>query len=279
MKTTLVIAIASLLLTTSAMGCLQIVGTDLRGRPVDFEMGGPMFVSAEDSLESKRHWKSTAQKLEPKVHHGGKVADFNDYAVALVHLGHLQEAMAILRNIERQHPGRFETASNLGTALELAGENVEALRWIREGIRRNTKEHMGTEWLHVRILEAKLAVAKDPSWLATHSVAGMDFGSEAEPRFPSVLPPGNLGHPVTKDDALNAFEFQLRERLQFVKAPEPIVADLLFDWGNLAAVTQVIEYADAAYSLSAQFGPPRRELFQKRQALVKALLRKAKKEK
>ena len=59
--------------------------------------------------------------------------------------------------LERRYPGHHETAANLGTALELAGHDAPALQWIRIGIRRNADEHYGSEWLHVRILEAKIA--------------------------------------------------------------------------------------------------------------------------
>jgi hypothetical protein len=52
-------------------------------------------------------------------------------------------------------------AANLGTALELLGNKEEALHWIREGIRRNPQSHEGTEWLHAKILEAKIAAQKD----------------------------------------------------------------------------------------------------------------------
>jgi len=49
---------------------------------------------------------------------------------------------------------------DLGTAYELAGKNEPALRWIREGLRRNPNSHKGTEWLHVKILEAKIEQEK-----------------------------------------------------------------------------------------------------------------------
>jgi len=80
----------------------------------------------------------------------------SDLAVAFVHQGKYSEAIALLQELERRYPGKYQVAANLGTAFELSGDNKQALQWIREGIRRNPKSHEGTEWLHVAILEAKL---------------------------------------------------------------------------------------------------------------------------
>jgi hypothetical protein len=40
-------------------------------------------------------------------------------------------------------------------------------------------------------------------------------------------------------------------------------------------VTQVLESADAAYTLAVRYGPPRKALLAARQALVKSILRRA----
>ena len=45
-----------------------------------------------------------------------------------------------------------------------------------ECLKRNAQSHYGTEWLHELILEAKIALAYDPTWLQTHTVLRIDFG-------------------------------------------------------------------------------------------------------
>jgi hypothetical protein len=162
----------------------------------------------------------------------------------------VREAIAILESIERQHPGEYVVAANLGTAYELAANDREALRWITEGIRRNPESHYGTEWLHVRILEAKIALAADPAWLETHTVLGLDFGTAAAPKTPSRWPDGqDFG------STARALEYQLRERTGFVKPPDPIVGELLAAYANLIAIEHTIESALPIYDLALQYQP------------------------
>src|SRR4029077_1629809 len=98
----------------------------------------------------------------------------SDYAVSLVYVGKTKEAVELLQSLEKEQPGTYIVAANLGTALELLGNNEEALHWIREGIRRNPQSHEGTEWLHAKIIEAKIAQEKDPNYFKSHSVLELD---------------------------------------------------------------------------------------------------------
>ena len=77
------------------------------------------------------------------------VAEKNDEAVQKLLRGDVQKALDLLKSIEYFHPGIYITAANMGTALELAGQDDEAVAWIKEGIRRNPASHMFAEWLHV----------------------------------------------------------------------------------------------------------------------------------
>ena len=99
----------------------------------------------------------------------------NDLGVARLLTGKIDAAIALFRETEKKFPGNARVAANLGTALELKGENEEALKWIREGVLRDPSEHEGSEWLHVRILDAKIALAKDPGWFDKEQRAGARF--------------------------------------------------------------------------------------------------------
>ena len=99
--------------------------------------------------------------MESDLRSSTNFTDRSDYAVALMYLGRHQEAVTLLHQLEAERPGEYFVAGNLGTAYELTGKNEEALRWIREAIRRNPAAHEGTEWLHAKILEAKIAQQKD----------------------------------------------------------------------------------------------------------------------
>ena len=63
-------------------------------------------------------------------------------------------------------------------------------------MRRNPDSHWRTEWLHARILEAKIALAADPRALEGRSIAGVVFDPVTVPPLPTAYPPGNDGKPV-----------------------------------------------------------------------------------
>lgn len=175
-----------------------------------------------------------------------------DLAVAQILAGNYKAAIKILRKVERERPGVFKTAANLGTALELSGNNKEALVWIKEGVKRYPKDHQGSEWVHVRILEAKLAMEKDPAWLQKHHVLGVDM--VAFPCTQSFI--DHTGKPKTLDEVSKAISYQLKERLKFVTAPDPVVADLYMTWGDIEAVSGTGKgyYATDYYHAAQRFG-------------------------
>lgn len=173
--------------------------------------------------------------------------DRNDYSVALIYLRRAPEAVKLLRQLEVEHPGTYSVAANLGTALELSGNDTEALEWIREGVRRNPDSHDGTEWLHVKILEAKIANVKDPQFLHTHSVLGL----KAEDLRDSIQVGGEV---YPWQEVEEAMLYQLKERLQFVKPADPAVAALLYDFAAIAAAHRTLETAVSLLTMAETYG-------------------------
>jgi len=184
----------------------------------------------------------------------------NDYAVALVHRGESRKAVGILETIEREHPGEYIVAANLGTAYELSGDLEKAHQWIGEGIRRNPKSHEGSEWLHLKILDARTAWAKDPDWARSHGVLDLDFGPGALPRKPTVWP-------IESGDAegvIRALTYQLSERLAFVPPPDALVAGMIADLADLLALYRSVDHAIPVYELALQYKPVRADLIKSR---------------
>jgi lipoprotein NlpI len=120
-------------------------------------------------IGGKRPERSLRMRKQPHF------KQLTDLGIVLIHQGNYSSAVRLFVAIEKLHPGRHETAANLGTALELMGRDTLARRWIRLGIQRNRHEHEGTEWLHLRILEAKIALRSNPKYLEGRSVAGVSF--------------------------------------------------------------------------------------------------------
>jgi tetratricopeptide (TPR) repeat protein len=134
-----------------------------------------------------------------------------------------KEAIELYIKIEAISPERYSTASNIGTAYELIGENEKALKWINKSVEIDPTSHHNSEWIHAKILEAKI---KGESFITTSFLLNTDFGSEN-------LPSSSLSNEELQKLSL-ALYYQLNERVSFVKPKEKIVAQLLFDLGNIA---------------------------------------------
>lgn len=205
----------------------------------------------------KEPWDVRRDRLSKELAAGDDYKVKSDLAVAFTHTGYELEAIRLLEQIEAEKPGLYITAANLGTAYELNGNDEKALEWIKKGIDLNPESHEGTEWLHVRILEAKLALKNDANWLEANSVLGPRTSvdpadkSEHPDRYGlMVIKPGlrigpaaagnfsvtgNRGDKLSTEQIEKALMYQLHERLQFVKPPDAIVGDLLLELGHLLA--------------------------------------------
>lgn len=169
-------------------------------------------------------------------------------AVEVMLSGNPQRAIALLQDVERAHPGQYSTAVNLGTAYELAGNDAEALKWITEGMARNSESHYGTEWLHKKILEAKIRLAADPQYLATHRIIPLPE------RFDKKTLVEVGGSRLSVEEIVGAIAYQLHERMVFVKPPDPVVADLLLTLSQIEARTEVIETAQPLLEMAKLYG-------------------------
>jgi tetratricopeptide (TPR) repeat protein len=239
-----------------------------------FDSNIRMRLAAGDAAEAA----AIAARLESDYRKEGSLARGNDLAVAKLLLGQYEDAIELLQQIEQRFPGYAVVAANLGTAYELSGHDEEALIWIREGVRRDPNEHRGSEWLHVLILEAKLALARDPAWLQSNTVLGLDFGNDLEPRSPGAMPLNEAGAPRSKLDVMNSIHYQLSERTKFVRAPNAIIADLYAAAGDLAfegskhrGAGWWLEFsrAESNYQKARVYGPARAALVDARLLFVK----------
>jgi tetratricopeptide (TPR) repeat protein len=201
----------------------------------------------------------------------------NDLGVARLLTGKLDESIALFRETDRMFPGNARVAANLGTALQLKGDNEEALTWIREGIKRDANEHKGSEWLHARILEAGIALAKDPAWIEKNRVLELDFGKDEVPTAPEILPIEN-GRIKGAAQLIEQIGYQLDERTKFVKPPDPITGDLYASEGDLAIAGALSPLddrksgltPDVYYEQALNYGAPHADLIRRRLAKYRA---------
>lgn len=229
-----------------SFGCIWIDGTTLDGFPDRkmpimevWRLSHVMNQSPQQRLKVLRHnysydrQQSSSEELK---------------AIEAMLSGDPKTAVLLLLQIERTSPGGYSTAANLGTAYELSGDNQNALKWITEGIARNSESHAGTEWLHQRILETKLRLASDPDYLHSQRIIPLpeNFGFETRVNVGGV--------DRTIRDIAVAISYQLNERIVFVKPPDAIVADLLFTLAQIQARTEVVESGLKFLEISKQYG-------------------------
>lgn len=182
-------------------------------------------------------------KSEPGDHPGSD-AEFIRGEYDMLHDlygGNYSAAIEKLLALEIAHPGKRGTAAHLSTAYELAGDNRIALQWFSKGIKRNESSNYGSEWLHKKILEAKIAMEGDPDYLKNNHILPFDEST--------------VWH--TDDSAyrlIEALHDQLGKRMLFVKPTDPVVADLLYSFAMLEANTQTFGSAAELLQLAQEYG-------------------------
>jgi len=264
------IVLGLLTLIPTAQACINSSGTDHTGRKF-----APSWYVGEELAESMQrqrgYFAHDARKIIYAARAKPNYNSLTSLGALLVYQGQYAHAVRLFLTLEQRYPGRYQTAANLGTALELAGHDGPALQWIRIGIQRNRNAHEGTEWLHARILEAKQALARDPDYLTTHSIAGLSFAPVKIPRLPA-MPRGNNGQSLAPWEVDQALSYQLRERVQFVSPKDPVVANLMQDWATLNLAGGPIENAALQYDLAIRYGATRTPLIRERQAFIRDTL-------
>lgn len=272
---TLVVAVLLSVMPT-AYACINTVGTDHQGRrfwPNEFV--GKELVAELTKPHAKRWWLMQASEVMKRARTTPSFKNLADLGIVLVYQGQYDLAVRHFLKLERLFPGHHETAANLGTALELAGHDAAALKWIGIGIQRNRQEHFGSEWLHARILETKIALARNPHYLEGRSITGVAFEQTLVPALPIAMPAGNDGRPVKPWQLNSALAYQLHERTGFVRPTDPVVANLLLDWATLNLAGGPIETADAVYNLAVTYGAERDALMRNRQSYIRRVLAQA----
>lgn len=153
------------------------------------------------------------------------------------------EALNLYLNIEKTNPNRYSTASNLGTLYELMGENQKAYTWIKKSIEINPESHNGSEWLHLKILEAKI---KNLKTVTGSFLINTSFGDTG-------LPQTHLSKEEI-DKLAKAVYFQVNERISFIEPKDKIISILLFELGNLVEIIGEHENALLIYKRARIYG-------------------------
>lgn len=237
-----------LLAVNTADACINIDGVTLDGTYETVEGASPMIhlrqrlqmlpsETSEEILQWQRHRRQNGD------------LEMSEAVLDILH-GNYRESIGKLKAIEEKEPGRYDTASNLGTAYELAGDNVEALHWIDEGIQRNKYSHSGSEWLHKLILEVKITLDSQPDYLADRHILPIETLRVRNTHYTIEI----AGVTRSAVELRRELEYQLGERMLFVKPKDAIVADLLYSFAILEANAHVLEPAVGLLEMAREYG-------------------------
>ncbi|MBD0254239.1 MAG: hypothetical protein ICV83_00860 [Cytophagales bacterium] len=261
MKKTLLLLGLWLAAGRCAFGCINEYHVTLKGDVVHDYEGLPRFVRAFDR-EACRKYLDTVDLDHPEQYNFKQQSDI---AVQLARLGEYGPSLRMLQRLYRQHPGEYALAANLGTLYELNGKPDSALFYIRRGMALNPTAHQGSEWVHVRILQAKLNGQKDPDWLAHHAVLGIHGGAKKdtlEGYYPYL-------------DTVMHITYQLQERIPFTPAPDRLMARLLNEYADLLARELSMESAFTAYQMALVYDPADADGNRRKLSELTPLLKKA----
>lgn len=201
-------------------------------------------------LQKNMEEQQTALQNEPSY------KTLSDYAVMLMKAGRNDAALTILQSLYTAHPNEYQLAANLGTSYELAGETDSALKYIKRGMELNPDAHEGSEWVHVKVLEAKLRLRTDSAYLSTHTVLDLTPQQEMDTMVAQQL------------------EIQLRERFPFCPGPDPIMACLMEDFADVTMNTNSIEDAKAYYNIAKYYFGDTSEAMNTKIAVIQQLISK-----
>jgi hypothetical protein len=220
----------------------------LNGESMVLKHGLGLYVDDRGKVPRGHHYLTRDFQRELKVidsfYKATKDLDYlSDKGLLLILSKKYDEAIKLYLKIEKLEPNRYSTASNIGTAYELAGQNENALQWIKRAVEIDPTSHLNSEWLHVKILQAKI---KGELSYNSDFLLNTHFGSGNEPV--SGLQEDEL---TALHDALY---YQLNERVSFIKPKDELVAQLLFDLGNCAFEMGNYQDAKLDYEQAQNYG-------------------------
>ena len=239
----LIMLCLSLSAALNSFACLNGEYRELKDGSLLFEDAEADLIPRGHSFSSKREFETALVQLDSLWKTTHDVAYYSDYGLVLIMLKRYDEALAVYQQIENSHPGRYSTASNMGTLYELMGQNENALKWIERAVEIDPASHKASEWIHVNILKAKI---QGEDYINGKFLIGHDFENYDAPR--SALSKEELR---TLREALY---YQLNERVSFIAPPDKIIAALMFELGNITWLIGDGPSANILYKKAEEYG-------------------------
>jgi len=197
--------------------------------------------SLEHSLKSKELLKLLPQQTTLL----DSIKILSKLGIQYVSLGQYNLAIKLYREIEKESPNLYNTASNIGTTYELMGQIDSALYWIKRSEKLNDKPYETHEWIHIKILEHKLS------------------GQPLNGSF--------LDLDEQEDKNMYNIQTQLQKRTILITSKDLYTAQLFFDYGNILSQKISITVGLEAFKFARAYGLNSPEFNRKEKELKKIL--------
>jgi len=169
---------------------------------------------------------------------------FSDFALNELKIGDKSFAIALLEKLYAYFPKEYNIVANLGTGYELIGNDMKALELIRKAVAINPSSHEKSEWIHIKILEQKLSTP--PNYPTIINLKITDF--------PSWIRDDAYQFPQDPEALKKQIAYQLHERISFIKAPDPIIAQMILDFADIVAKHDGASKAGPFYDFALTYG-------------------------
>lgn len=229
-------------LNFDSLACINGESKELKDGTLLYE-DNTLIIPTGHSLNNDEELTKAIKRLDSLYRKTNDIEYLSDIGVVYIYLKQYEKAIKLYLDIEKRFPNRYSTASNIGTAYELNGQNEEALKWIQKALKIDPNSHQGSEWIHLNILRAKI---RGEGFYNSKFLLNVDFGNNAEPK-------AGLDS-IEQENLLDDLYYQLNERITFVKPKDKIVARLMFDFGNILFLQKRYFDANVAYIGAESYG-------------------------
>jgi tetratricopeptide (TPR) repeat protein len=221
---------------------------------------------------SEKELQSKIEKHGLLVKTKNRPSDAINLSVFLILDMQADSAITLLKSHLNTSSKNYSLLSNLGVAYELSGDLDSAYYYTSKAVEINSNSHSGSEWIHLKILEAQMEITKDPNWLKNNTVLGLKISQDS---LPLKAKPRDRG----KLHLTRQIEYQLIERMYFVKPKNKIIGQLLLQLADLYSTNVTIVDAITIYLMAKDYDPNLTTLINKRLAKIKAIMNPTEKEK
>lgn len=260
----ILIFILTLSTFNTSKACINAEGITIFGDTIMVDMPFEFLRRLRKPL-SEKEIKSKIEKHALLVKTKNRSSDAINLSVFLILDMQADSAISLLKSHLNTSSKNYSLLSNLGVAYELSGNLDSAYYYTSKAVEINPNSHSGSEWIHLKILEAQMEISKDPNWLKSNTVLGIKISQDSLPLKAKPRDRRQL-------QLARKIEYQLIERMYFVKPKNKIIGQLLLQLADLYSTNVTIVDASTIYLMAKDYDPNLSALINKRLAKIKAIM-------